>query len=196
MAERIPQTIEELKVWYAQQKLPPREVTRFFIGLNMQEPRAFGVYRTGDEFVTYKNKADGTRAIRYQGPDEAHAVRELYLRLQQEMVNQGWRPYRFVTDDRATPYAEDVDKEKLVRQAKKRVRGDRIRARLLRIGAWIVAIILGVLLINQLDRVDRAYRANHPSSSSSWDVDGTVDFDSDYDSGSWDSGATDWSSDW
>ena len=84
-----PKTIEELKAWYTAHNLPPENVTRFFIGKNIKEPKAFGIYKddSGD-FVVYKNKADGTRAVRYQGCDEGYAVNELYQRLKTEIANQ------------------------------------------------------------------------------------------------------------
>jgi hypothetical protein len=84
-----PRTIKELKDWYEARNLPPYETTRFFIGINYKHPKAFGIYQDeyGD-FVVYKNKDTGERAIRYQGPDEAYAVNELYLRLKEEIVNQ------------------------------------------------------------------------------------------------------------
>lgn len=84
-----PQTIEELQSWYTAHKLPPESITRFFIGKNITEPRAFGIYRdeTG-EYVVYKNKASGERAVRYRGSDEAYAVGELYQRLRTEIANQ------------------------------------------------------------------------------------------------------------
>ena len=82
---RIPQTIEELKAFCAEKGMP-LEKMRFFIGENIQEPKAFGIYRyENDRFVVYKNKADGSRAVRYSGPDEAYAVRELYLKLKSEV---------------------------------------------------------------------------------------------------------------
>ncbi|MBR4461067.1 MAG: hypothetical protein IKS51_00570 [Erysipelotrichaceae bacterium] len=83
-----PQTIEELKQWYQDRNLPPEEVTRFFIGKDIREARAFGIYRDGSDFIVYKNKDDGSRAIRYQGTDEAYAVNELYLKLKSEILNQ------------------------------------------------------------------------------------------------------------
>lgn len=85
-----PKTIEELKKWYADRKLPPSNVTRFFIGEDYKKPKAFGIYKdesTG-EFVVYKNKADGSRAVRYKGTDEAYAVNELYMKLKSEILNQ------------------------------------------------------------------------------------------------------------
>lgn len=84
-----PKTIEELKLWYDWHNLPPEEVTRFFIGKNITEPKAFGIYKNErGECVVYKNKANGERAIRYQGADEPFAVGELLQRLREEIANQ------------------------------------------------------------------------------------------------------------
>ncbi len=85
-----PKTIEELKDWYRKRNLPAPEVTRFFIGEDYKKPKAFGIFKdeaTGD-FIVYKNKADGSRAVRYQGKDEQYAVNELYQRLKDEIVHQ------------------------------------------------------------------------------------------------------------
>ena len=84
-----PKTIEELKQWYVDHNLPPEDVTRFFIGKNYKEPKAFGIYKDdAGDYVVYKNKADGSRAVRYRGSDEEYAVNELYLRLKEEILNQ------------------------------------------------------------------------------------------------------------
>lgn len=84
-----PRTIEQLQQWYKDMNLPPEEVTRFFIGKNIKEKRAFGIYLDENgEYVVYKNKDNGQRAIRYQGKDEAYAVNELYQRLKTEITNQ------------------------------------------------------------------------------------------------------------
>jgi hypothetical protein len=74
--------------------LPPEEITRFFIGKDIREPKAFGIYRDGSgNFVVYKNKSTGERAVRYQGADEQYAVNELYQRLKAEIADQkGNRP--------------------------------------------------------------------------------------------------------
>ena len=85
-----PLTIEQLKQWYESKGLPPYTVTRFFIGENYTEPRAFGIYyeeETGN-YIVYKNKASGERAVRYRGTDEAYAVNELFQRLKQEITQQ------------------------------------------------------------------------------------------------------------
>jgi hypothetical protein len=86
--DHTPKTIEELKQWYQDRHLPPYETTRFFIGIDYQYPRAFGIYRDGNEVVVYKNKDDGSRAIRYRGTDEAYAVNELLMKLKSEILNQ------------------------------------------------------------------------------------------------------------
>lgn len=87
-ANKTPKTIEELEEWYKAHNLPPYETTRFFIGVDYKKPRAFGIYRDGSEFVVYKNKDNGQRAVRYRGSDEAYAVNELYLKLKSEILNQ------------------------------------------------------------------------------------------------------------
>ena len=71
-------SIEELKQMCAEKNMP-LEKMRFFIGRDMKEPKCFGVYqdeKTGD-WIVYKNKANGERAIRYAGPDEARAAQEI-----------------------------------------------------------------------------------------------------------------------
>lgn len=88
VADATPKTIAELKQWYIDRKLPPSEVTRFFIGENYTKPRAFGIYEENGKYIVYKNKDTGERAIRYEGTDEAYAVNELYLKLKSEILNQ------------------------------------------------------------------------------------------------------------
>ena len=85
----VPTTIEQLKQWYVDHHLPPEDVTRFFIGKDIKEPKAFGIYKddSGD-FVVYKNKANGQRAVRYKGGDESYAVNELYQKLKDEIARQ------------------------------------------------------------------------------------------------------------
>ena len=89
-ATGAPKTIEELKQWYKDRNLPPYETTRFFIGEDHRGPQAFGIYQdqNSGEFIVYKNKGDGTRAVRYQGDDEHYAVNEIYQKLKDEIVHQ------------------------------------------------------------------------------------------------------------
>ena len=82
-----PKTIAELQAFAKQHNLPLKKM-RVFIGEDCREPRAFGVFQESENsFVVYKNKADGSRAVRYRGPDEARAVRELYDKMH-DMVKQ------------------------------------------------------------------------------------------------------------
>ena len=101
MAGGTPQTIEQLRQWYVDHDLPPENVTRFFIGKNIKSPKAFGIYRdSSGDFVVYKNKSNGERAVRYQGGDEAYAVNELYQRLKSEIADQKSRkPKKAYTPD-------------------------------------------------------------------------------------------------
>ena len=87
----LPKTIEELKEYCAERGMPLLKM-RFFIGEDYRKPKAFGIHRDGETFVVYKNKANGQRAVRYQGPDEAFAVNELFLKLLEECHNRGIYP--------------------------------------------------------------------------------------------------------
>ena len=87
----LPKTIEELKEYCAERGMPLLRM-RFFIGEDYRKPKAFGIYQDGGNFIVYKNKANGQRAIRYQGPDEAYAVNELFLKLLDECHNRGIYP--------------------------------------------------------------------------------------------------------
>ena len=87
----LPKTIEELKEYCAQRGMPLLRM-RFFIGEDFKEPRAFGIYRDGNQFVVYKNKSDGSRSIRYRGPDESFAVNELFMKLLDECHKRGIYP--------------------------------------------------------------------------------------------------------
>ena len=217
-AQETPRTIEELRAWYVAHNLPPEDVTRFFIGRDVREPRAFGVYRDGDSFVVYKNKDDGSRAVRYHGPDEAYAVNELYLRLRQEIANQ-----------------KGLNGEKRPVDKKKERRGMIVAL------AIFLAAVLALLYLDSFNPDDGYYNYGDrwyyyggsswyvyaddwmpcdaeeeledncddyyvgDSYSDAYDVPdfslteyySTTDSDSSWDSSdSWDSGSTDWSSDW
>ncbi len=88
-ADNIPSTIQELKDYCEAHHLP-LQAMRVFIGENYREAKAYGIYQ--DEatgyFIVYKNKADGSRAIRYEGNDEAYAVNELYLKINARVAEQ------------------------------------------------------------------------------------------------------------
>lgn len=84
-AIKQPKTIEELKLWYEQNNLPPEDVTRFFIGKNYTSPKAYGIFKdpVTNKFIVYKNKESGERAVRYEGDDEAYAVNEIFQKLRE-----------------------------------------------------------------------------------------------------------------
>ena len=85
---RTPRTIAELQAFCERHELPLAKM-RFFIGLDYPGAKAFGIYQDADgQFVVYKNKADGSRAVRYRGPDEAYAVSELFEKLKSEATVQ------------------------------------------------------------------------------------------------------------
>ena len=88
-ANGVPQTIEELKQ-FCESHNYPLDKMRFFIGIDYREPKAFGIYKdvVSGDFVVYKNKANGERAIRYKGIDEAYAVNELYQKIKEEVIKQ------------------------------------------------------------------------------------------------------------
>ena len=109
-----PRTIEQLRDFCDYNGMP-LERMRFFLGEDYQEPRAFGIYREGDAFVVYKNKDDGSRAVRYNGPDEAYAVGELYDKLLDECHK------RDIWPDGRPSGAEMAELEKERKAAKRRM---------------------------------------------------------------------------
>lgn len=84
VADDIPKTIEELKEYCNKHQIPTEKL-RFYIGENYEGPKAFGIYKdeTTGNFVVYKCKSDGSKAIRYSGDDEAYAVYEIYAKLKE-----------------------------------------------------------------------------------------------------------------
>ena len=85
---QTPRTIDELLAFCERHDLPLAKM-RFFIGLDYPGAKAYGIYQDADgQFVVYKNKADGSRAVRYRGPDEAYAVNELFQKLKDEASGQ------------------------------------------------------------------------------------------------------------
>ena len=66
----------------------PLEQMRFFVGEDCKEPRCFGIFHDAsrDTWVVYKNKSDGSRSIRYDGPDEGYAARELWAKIESEIA--------------------------------------------------------------------------------------------------------------
>lgn len=86
VSNEIPKTIDELKAYCAANKVPLQQM-HFHIGEDYKGAKAFGIYREGEDVIVYKNKADGSRAVRYKGSDEAYAVNEIYQKLRSEYAN-------------------------------------------------------------------------------------------------------------
>lgn len=69
-----PKTMKELEDEFNAIQVP-QEVTRFCINEDKKEPKWFGIFQNDDgDFIVYKNKADGSRFVRYKGKNEEEAV--------------------------------------------------------------------------------------------------------------------------
>ncbi len=79
------ETYEELKNVFEEFHIDS-DKTRFYIGDDYTDPKAFVIYQDDfGDFVVYKMKADGTRALRYKGSNEKHAVNEYYQKFLEEV---------------------------------------------------------------------------------------------------------------
>jgi RNA polymerase subunit RPABC4/transcription elongation factor Spt4 len=186
-----PQTIEELKAFCEARGMPLFRM-RFFIGRDYREPKAFGIYRDGENVVVYKNKADGSRAIRYQGPDEARGVNELYQKLLVECHNRGIYPERQApgsipsssSDTRSLP--ESGGSEHRGRQKSS-------SAAWVPIVITLLAYLLAMRLFSSCGGGTIHFSSGGGSYSSSYSSSNWDDDDDDWD---WDSDDTDWDPDW
>ena len=201
----IPKTVAELKDYCEKNGFTPSK-TRFFIDNDYKGPKAFGIYKdesTG-EFVVYKNKADGTRAVRYRGTDEEFAVVELYDRLQSEIQNQQIRYAADMAerernmynggDDHAFDRIKNFDINDYPREdgsySSSRSSGNGKQSDPLGVLIGIIVMILS-LLFGGIGGFGGGSSSSYDSGySSSWS------YDSGWSSDSWDSGYTDWDSDW
>ena len=124
---QTPQTIEELLAFCERHELPLAKM-RFFIGLDYPGAKAYGIFRDKNgDFVVYKNKADGSRAVRYRGPDEAYAVNELFQKLKEEAASQRARKagaktagYPASSAHESNPYNYSGGTTSLPRQSKRK----------------------------------------------------------------------------
>ena len=215
-----PRTIDELKEYCAERDMPLLRM-RFFIGEDYHGPRAFGVYKDGNgKCIVYKNKADGSRTVRYAGPDEAHAVDEIWKKLLDECRSRGINPDRSLNGvPTGNTYGAASQPYRSTRTTTSR------RTKSSRFGNTVrmILFILAMLFVLQLIMVSifrrtgssstlpnsgsgSGYSYDYDSGSSSgwdwddWDSGSSWDSDDDWDSGSswddWDSGGSDWDSDW
>lgn len=199
-----PKTIEELKA-YCDRNGYDSYRTRFFVGVDYKEPKAFGIYKNEEtgEFVVYKNKDNGARAIRYQGPDEAFAVSELYDRLQAEIDNQKSHYYGTGRTTYQSEYGgsyNNSDTDYLNRNSfsDESYSGD---SDALGFGPVIKTVIIIVAIFALVLAISSSANGGRRSSSGShyssyYDNHRYDSYDSGWSSDNWDSGYTDWGSDW
>lgn len=206
-SDAVPHTIEELRAYCESQGFTP-ERTRFFIGVDYKEPRAFGIYKDdAGEFVVYKNKANGQRAVRYRGKDEAYAVNELYERLQDEILNQ-------------KSHYVNRQKDRAIRSVKKSQKSMIVKFLIIWLIGAVGMTIFAFALANKYDNGYYTYNGSHyyslddtwyyydagstdwyPASSVPGDLTDNADqyYESsyyDYNSGTTDFSDTDYYSDW
>lgn len=74
---QMPKTLRELELLLEENRLSPNDI-RLHIREDYPGPLCCGIFQDAEgNFVVYKNRIDGSRVVRYQGPDEAYAVSEL-----------------------------------------------------------------------------------------------------------------------
>ena len=138
----VPKTIQELKDYCISHNLPLRDM-RVFIGEDYRGAKAFGIYKdeASGHFIVYKNKADGSRAIRYEGNDEAYAVNELYLKIKERVAEQ-----------------KKHQAPKIYNSPNNNRRGKNVGSRLARHMVWYIASICIIYLIAGVFLIVGAHR--------------------------------------
>ena len=140
---QTPQTVEELLAFCERHELPLSKM-RFFIGLDYPGAKAYGIFKDKNgDFVVYKNKADGSRAVRYRGPDEAYAVNELFQKLKDEATGQRARVAAARTPGFPASSAHANNPYNYPYRAAKRPRKRKANALLIAIIAAAAAITIG-----------------------------------------------------
>ena len=152
-----PRTIAELEAFCDRHELPLAKM-RFFIGLDYPGAKAFGIYRDGDgNFVVYKNKADGSRAVRYRGPDEAYAVKEIFDKLKEEATNQRRR----VAAARTPGYAGSEAQGRNPYNSTEQFSTQRTQPRTKKKRHVILGVIIAVAAAVTIVRTSFAFRPHH-----------------------------------
>lgn len=88
-------TIDQLKQWCRQNGLPDSRITRFFIGKNYQDIKAFGIYAEGKKYIVYMNGVNGKRTVFYEGSDQGYAVGLIYEKLLKAIEKQRKREWLY-----------------------------------------------------------------------------------------------------
>ena len=79
-------TLSDLETFFFEKNIPQEKI-RFFVNENRKDRKCFGIYQDIDtgKYIVYKNKADGSRFVRYEGDDETKAVSIFFAKLKEEM---------------------------------------------------------------------------------------------------------------
>ena len=90
-------SIEEFKALFHEFNIEEDKV-RFYIGKYHLSPKAYGIYQIDENYIVYKNKSNGETFIRYKGPSEEEACKELYTKFLQEVskrknLSKQYNPY-------------------------------------------------------------------------------------------------------
>ena len=186
-APNAPQTMYELRK-FADAVGISLERLHFHLGEDYKGRCAFGMYRdekTGN-FVVYKNKDNGKRAIRYEGPDEAYAVNELYQKLKERISMYRSNPMNRQTDLYKDPKTDLLDM------------GSTKTGNI--IGIIIVIIVTVCMILFYMLSYSIGIVPDSGGSGSSYRYESDYDNDSDYSYSDYDSDygsdSGDWSSDW
>ena len=179
-----PQTVYELRM-FAETVGISLERLHFHLGEDYKGRCAFGIYKdekTGN-YVVYKNKDNGKRAIRYNGPDEAYAVNELYQKLKERIALYKKDPNHDPVDIYRKPRNNPLD---------------RITPGM--VGIFILVFGTVCMILYLLMGIKAGYPSNSGGSGSSYRYESDYDNDSDYSYSDYDSDygsdSGDWSSDW
>lgn len=121
--------------------------TKFYLGKYHLSPKAYGIYQIDDDYIVYKIKNNGDTTIRYKGPNEQIACKELYTKFLQEVskrkgLSKKYNPYH---DDNYAPVNDRNEIEKAL--AKRQSRN------------ILIFIFVAFLLI---DGAILLYKKNHP----------------------------------
>lgn len=206
-ADGVPKTIDELKAFAVAKNIPLSQM-RFFIGIDLREPRAYGIYRDEEgNFIVYKNKANGARTVRYKGKDQAYAVNEIYQKLRTEISEQN--VYQSRNEGNTQQYYQSQDENKVQQHQQSRdtyqksygrtpnISNDKASNR---VGVIIFIIIAVIVFSGVLGGIYSAFSHSYHSSfyyDDSWDSDYSDDYDYWDDDDSWsDDWSDEWSDDW
>ena len=181
-APSAPQTMYELRK-FAETVGISLERLHFHLGEDYKGRCAFGIYRDekSGNYVVYKNKDNGKRAIRYEGPDEAYAVNELYQKLKERIALYNKDPNHDPLDIYREPHNNPLD---------------RITPGM--VGIFILVFGTVCMILYLLMGIKVGYPSNSGGNGSSYRYESSYDDDSyhsDYGS-DYGSDSGDWSSDW